>query len=111
MAKSKKKSSKQKAVSSAQPAASDEQNKAEAPYELGAWSGMPLYKCKLCRFDTLSQEKIIAHLEEHRLGKISTQQQPPSQEVPGEVYEIELKEIDSNVDQDGNVHKTYTVKE
>ena len=83
----------------------------EAPYEVGTWSGMPLYKCKLCRFDTLSAEKIVAHLEEHRLGKIPRQATPPGEGEPGEVFEVELKEIDSTVDADGNVHKTYTVKE
>ena len=94
--------------------------KAEArTYEVGTWAGFPQWKCLLCAFDTLDEDAMIAHAEAHRDG--TWNQTPPPEPNPpplpqreeelGEVFEVELKEIGSTVDEQGNEHKTFTVKE
>ena len=95
------------------------------PYEVGSWSGLPQYRCLLCKFDTLNEDTIFKHIEEtHQLGK----QQSPSvlvadkrgndvtDQVSSEgdlngMFEIELKEVSSTTDEQGNEHKTFTIKE
>ncbi len=100
----------------------------ETLYTVGTWHGFKQYRCVHCKFDTLNEETMYRHFETHR---------PPSQPAvkpsvlvadkrgnevddftlaPGgrgeqDVFELELKETNSKVDPDGNVHKTYTVKE
>lgn len=34
------------------------------PYSLGEWGGQPQYRCKLCRWDTLSEDRMVRHQEQ-----------------------------------------------
>ncbi|MFZ5856782.1 MAG: hypothetical protein ACOYZ6_08125 [Chloroflexota bacterium] len=90
-------------------------------YEVGTWAGLPQWRCSLCGFDTLDEQAMLEHAEAHRLQA----QNPPPSPTPDpspnsenlgrgeleEVFEVELKEIDSTFDEQGNEHKTFTIKE
>jgi len=95
------------------------------PYTVGLWSGLPLYKCLLCKFDTLDEDAIFQHIETHQLSKLKspssilvadkrgnevTDQIASDGDSDG-VFEVELKEVESTTDEQGNEHKTFTIKE
>jgi hypothetical protein len=104
-------------------------------YEVGAWAGMPQWRCLLCGFDTLDENAMFEHIETHKLGapppstslkstgtmKAASPQTDPQSAGAGEhgnlgegkdeVFEVELEEVSSTVDEQGNEHKTFTVKE
>ncbi|RJP53624.1 MAG: hypothetical protein C4583_04360 [Anaerolineaceae bacterium] len=95
----------------------------EPAYLVGTWAGLRQYRCLSCEFDTLDENAMFEHIEAHRLGTVN---QPPADPTPSpspnatsafgegddaEVFEVELREIGSTVDEQGNEHKTFTVKE
>lgn len=89
-----------------------------ATYVIGTWAGLPQWRCLLCAFDTLDEQEMIEHAEAHGLGTaIFPPEPPPLDPAPdkegeeADVFEVELKEIGSTVDKQGNEHKTFTVKE
>lgn len=90
-------------------------------YEVGTWAGLPQWRCLLCGFDTLDEQAMLEHAGEHagspQRVDLTPEQNPPlpfpaveGGEEEG-VFEVELKEIGSTVDEQGNEHKTFTVKE
>lgn len=34
-------------------------------YEVGAWNGVPHFRCRCCAFDTMSASNLLAHLDSH----------------------------------------------
>lgn len=103
-------------------------NQAVPPeYTVGTWSGRKHYQCKLCVFDVLEDEMAMlrhlvqAHNSEAALVRLvdretseptATAARPEGDAGDGaEVLEVELVETGSHVDADGNVRKTYTIKE
>lgn len=101
----------------------------ETDYTLGTWAGKVQYRCRRCAFDTLDWARMQAHLLEHSPQPPAPAPSPilvadkrgnevaagaPAHDVAvpeGEEYEIELEEIGSTVGEDGNEHKTFTLKE
>lgn len=94
-------------------------------YEIGVWAGLTQYRCKFCKFDTLHQSVIVSHIAETHMknadastaSETSTRsplseetQVSPEGDLNG-VFEIELEEVSSTVDEQGNEHKTFTIKE
>lgn len=85
--------------------------RSKAEWTTAEWNGHPQFVCAYCRFDVLDDvEKMKRHIEDVHRGKQAASAQSLPAKVD-DVFEVELKEIDSTVDPDGNVHKTYTVKE
>jgi hypothetical protein len=87
------------------------------PYTVGTWAGKTQYRCVLCAFDTLDEDAIFAHIETHRLGtppptppQIQSTDLERGEEVE-EVFEVELEEVSSTIDEQGKEHKTFTLKE
>lgn len=126
MVKKKKKAgdSRQNAEGSGQlSAVSSQQADLKRFYQTGAWAGIPQYRCGLCKFDTLHEHAIIDHLREvHLIGKIpptvaetsTNHDQETNQGADGDlngVFEVELKEVSTTFDEQGNEHKTFTIKE
>lgn len=91
--------------------------KKELEYNIGQWRGHPHYQCKSCPFDTLSQDEIEGHVALHRPVRKRAAQPVDSTLKPeraggaDEVFELELEEVSSFSDEDGNEHKQFTVKE
>lgn len=113
-----------KKVSSDQLSVISEQKPAE--YSVGVWSGQAHYQCDLCAFDALEKAAMLEHLvnahnsekalEELLGNNVAPPPAPPQMEEHhlerGEdVFEIELKEVDSAVERDGDEHKTFSVEE
>ena len=110
---------KAKAVISEQPVVAVTQ---PVHYDIGSWAGIPQYRCKLCKFDTLHKDLIEQHIKETHLKVLNpapsvnattnneTDQVSPEGELNG-VFEVELKEVSSTTDEEGNERKTYTIKE
>ncbi len=126
------KDSDQLLAASIQPETAPVEEKTETLYTVGLWKGLKQYRCMWCAFDTLNEETMFKHIEAHRLANRPTPPRKPSVLVADkrgnevdltpspspagegsdeDVFEVELKEIDSTVDKQGNVHKTFTVKE
>lgn len=92
-----------------------------ADYIIGEWRGHAHYACKLCPYDVLDNEQaMIDHVKLHqaRPGEPARPvevQEPervlPNDEAAAGIFEIELEEIGSSVDENGDVHKTFTIKE
>lgn len=91
-------------------------------YQIGVWSGIPQYRCTLCAFDTLEKPAMLAHLyDAHGLQVEGYRPSTPEQSTATtpatdtrsdeEVFEVELKEVSETVDDQGNVHKQYTIKD
>jgi hypothetical protein len=91
-------------------------------YQIGVWAGIPQYRCTLCAFDMLEKPAMLAHLyDAHGLqveGYRPTAPEPTTATTPEaetqsneEVFEVELKEVSETVDDEGNVHKQYTIKD
>lgn len=78
------------------------QEEAESlPYEIKAWSGLPLYCCALCQFDTLSEDALFEHLASQHFEPTIANNEFPAQstsdavvenEMANGVFEIDLKE-------------------
>lgn len=93
-------------------------------YTIESWGGKPKYCCKLCPFDTLELGRMQAHIDMHlpepprpggvpvgdKRGNDVTARISETKEE-SEVIEVGLEEISSNVDEDGDEHKTFTMKE
>lgn len=115
MAKKKAESRMQKAEGGAQ-SHGDALQKAEAEaktYEVGAWAGFPQWRCLLCGFDTLDEQAMLEHVEAHKKGTLGADMQvspdspthspsPIGEGEEAEIFEVELKEIGSTVDEQGN---------
>lgn len=104
-----------------------------AEYEIGMWAGKPHYRCLLCKFDTLNEDVMLGHIRAMHRPRFIPERAPsvlvadkrgndvtsltpsPSPEGRGgaedEMFEVELKEVESTIDEQGNEHKTYTIKE
>lgn len=88
-------------------------------YQIGVWAGIPQYRCTLCPFDTLEKLSMLEHLFVAHALQVEGYTPAPVQQadqlqgqVPDEgVFEVELKEIGQTVDEAGNVHTQYTIKE
>lgn len=100
----------------------------EELYSVGTWAGMPQYRCCRCAFDTLNLQEMLNHLvgqhdsigalEELVKAEKDEPQKPAVQQAEAslpegeeELFEVELKETGSTVDEQGNEHKTFTIKE
>lgn len=102
----------------------------ETLYMVGEWRGLPQYVCAVCGFDAFFEIVMLRHLvNKHnsemalaRLLEIEEQHpEPVQQPVPpshlsaGEegkdVFEVELVEMNSTVDAQGNEHKNFVIKE
>lgn len=97
-------------------------------YTKGAWAGHDHYQCNLCPFDVLDDEdQMLGHIQmKHRphsaprhvpsvlvadkRGNDVTDQVAEDGEL-NNLFEVELKEVNSTTDEQGNEHKTYTIKE
>lgn len=91
-------------------------------YQTGAWAGIPQYRCTLCNFDTLHKDVMIDHLQVvHHIGKKAVvpsataanndvTDQGADSDLNG-MFEIELEEVSSTTDEQGNEHKKFTIKE
>lgn len=113
---------KQEAVSPEQLTVINDQE--AALYEVGQWAGKPHYKCLLCKFDTLEEDVILIHIQTHfggsqtkpsvlaadKRGNDVMDQVTSDGDLNG-MFEVELKEVDSAIDEQGNEHKTYTIEE
>lgn len=113
---------KKKAVNSEQLAVDSGQAVTAPLYSIGAWSGLPQYRCGLCEFDTLDEPVIIEHVEMHKVGYSAAPPPAPPQiqeqdlergdsSDSDDVFEVELVELDSTMDAQGNEHKKFTIKE
>lgn len=107
------------------PAASE----ATQEYEIGQWSGKPHYKCFLCKFDTLNEDAILGHIQamhrphfapkrapsvlvaDKRGNDVTNQAASEDDGNLNHMFEVELEEVESTIDEQGNEHKTYTIKE
>lgn len=88
-------------------------------YAVGAWAGKPHYTCMLCLYDTLDESMMLRHIQavHHPLpapkrGNDVTHQ--AANEDDGDLngmFEVELVEVESTTDEQGNEHKIYTIKE
>lgn len=127
----KKKSDQLSVISDQEIASGEEQGRprndvtaSRTPYEVKLWKGLPQYVCVICGFDTLSENAIFTHIEAHQLAPVSPQPPPnlphPSTsagtpplrtEEDDGVFEVELIEVDSTMDAQGNEHKKFTIKE
>lgn len=103
------------------------QTQPAALYEVKDWKGKVLCVCPLCGFDTLVKIKMLQHLvgkhdsELALVALVDMEKDSPSplpplpegrgEEQPGDVFEVELVEIGSAMDAQGNEHKTFSVKE
>lgn len=94
----------------------------ETLYVVGTWAGQPHYTCLNCKFDTLELQVIEQHVVRHRPGNRTPQTAPRGIDNVdhqatadsgdlNQVFEVELQEVDSTIDEQGNEHKTYTIKE
>lgn len=101
----------------------------ELPYLLGAWKGVDHYRCRECSVDSFEKKSILQHLvdkhnsEEALAMLVELEGKPTPPPAPlhqenadgegsvDEVFEVELKEIDSTVDAQGVEHKKFVVKE
>lgn len=105
----------------------------DLPYLLGAWKGVDHYRCRECSVDSFDKKIILQHLVDKHNSEdalamlvelegttaphLTPPPAPPHQESADgegsveEVFEVELKEIDSTVDAQGNEHKTFVIKE
>lgn len=120
---------KKKAVSSEQDAVVELQEPVPTKeYTAGEWAGHAHYQCSLCPFDVLDDEgKMLEHIQlKHRPhaaprhapsvfladkhGNDVTDQVADAGDL-NNVFEVELKEVGSSTDEQGNKHKTYTIKE
>lgn len=110
-----------------------EEEARELPYLLGSWKGVDHYRCRKCSVDSFNKKSILQHLvdkhnSEEALAMLVELEVPtPSVAVrhlpqiaeernlgekeQDEVFEVELKEISTTVDAQGNEHKTFSVKE
>lgn len=105
-----------------------EEEARELPYLLGSWKGVDHYRCRKCSVDSFNKKSILQHLvdkhnSEEALAmlvelegppaslRLTPPPAPPHQESVDEVFEVELKEISTTVDAQGNEHKTFSVKE
>lgn len=107
-----------------------ESPEATREYEVGEWAGRAHYRCRLCAFDVVDSElNMLAHIQlKHRPRRVP--RRAPSVFVADKrgndvsdtvvddedgglngVFEVELKEVDSTIDEQGNEHRTYTIKE
>ena len=86
------------------------------------------YQCTLCPFDVLDdEEQMLEHIQMNhrphsaprrapsilvadRRGNDVTDQDAADGEL-NNLFEVELKEVGSTTDEQGNEHKTYTIKE
>ena len=113
----------QSSVTNGQPPVSEATEKL---YTVGLWANLPQYVCQKCGFDTLNagtmqehlfwQHSVIVEIE----GADSSTPPPTPPQIEEhdlergddeEVFEVELEETGSTVDEQGNEHKTFTVKE
>lgn len=100
--------------------------KEELAYVVGNWAGLPHFSCVHCGFDTLDEAAMLEHIEAHRLGTVNLPPDLTPNPTPApspfstnengeggqaDVFEVELEEIGSIVDEQGDEHKTFTVKE
>ena len=118
------------AVSDQESAVSGQRTEEAQPaalYEVKDWKGKALCVCPLCGFDTLMKIKMLQHLvgkhdsELALVALVDLEKDSPSplplvpegrgKEQPGDVFEVELVEIGSAMDAQGNEHKTFSVKE
>lgn len=105
-----------------------EEEARELPYLLGSWKGVDHYRCRKCSVDSFNKKSILQHLvdkhnSEEALAmlvelegppaslRLTPPPDPPHQESVDEVFDVELKEISTTVDAQGNEHKTFSVKE
>lgn len=95
-------------------------NEERNTYTTGTWNGLPHFTCCACAFDTLEEEVMRAHVKGHETPtvapSVAARHLPPIEEQDlaendNDVFEVELVEIGSTVDAQGNEHKKYTVKE
>lgn len=128
----------QSAVSDQESAVSGQRTEEAQPaalYEVKDWKGKALCVCPLCGFDTLMKIKMLQHLVSKHDSELALvalvdmekdspsapsalRASPPNSESTnlGEkeqngVFEVELVEIGSAMDAQGNEHKTFSVKE
>lgn len=106
-----------------------ERGEEKAYYSVGLWANLPQYVCNACGFDTLDPRAMQEHLFWTHSVMVEMEGTPLTP-IPGpspisktemgegiydsddeEVFEVELEEIGSTVDEQGNDHKTFTVKE
>ena len=97
-------------------------------YTKGEWAGRLHYQCELCSFDVLDNEDVMLdHIQKRhhprpasrrassvlvadKRGNDVTDQVAEEGDL-NNVFEVELKEVNSTTDEQGNEHKTYTIKE
>lgn len=96
---------------------------ADKPYEIGVWAGVPQYRCKACKFDTLREQAMYDHIAEAHtpvkqrkvVGTALNLTPDPSPKGEGseeeEVFEVELKEVRRSTDENGDEHIRLTIKE
>lgn len=92
-----------------------------ADYLIGDWRGHAHYACKLCPYDVLNNEQaMIEHVKLHRarpgeparpMEVTEPERAQPNDEAAAGVFEVELEEIGSEVAENGDVHKIFTIKE
>lgn len=99
-------------------------------YTKGMWAGRAHYQCKLCTYDVLdNEEKILEHVQlmhhprpvpkrassvlvaDKRGNDVTHQAASEDDGDLNQMFEVELKEVESTTDEQGNEHKTYTIKE
>lgn len=99
-------------------------------YEVKQWVGKLLYICKTCKFDVLDDErKMLEHIQSQHRPRPVPRRAPSvlvadkrgndvTNQAAGEddgnlnhMFEVELEEVESTIDEQGNEHKTYTIKE
>jgi hypothetical protein len=95
-----------------EPAKAPKYETQEPKYILKPWKGMQHYECTLCSFDTFSTSAIFDHIASHQLVSRKPVQPVEAQQNPeqaGEAFEVELEELSSFTDAEGNQHKQYTL--
>lgn len=127
---------KKKTVNS-DPLAGGSEQTLKPEYVSGTWKGIEHYRCELCNYDSFHEKAVLEHLVSRhnseaaleRLVELEKSMTPPPALTPSaadaapppiapqleegseDVFEVELKEVGSTVDAQGNEQKTFTIKE
>lgn len=101
-------------------------------YTKGMWAGKPHYTCALCLYDTLDESMMLQHIQmvhhpQHPIKRtpsiliadkrgneitLTPNSSPEGREEDEDgMFEVELEEVESTTDEQGNEHKIYTIKE